>query len=142
MYKFQDDMAPRKKKSKNTAILGLMGLTLAILLAVVAFFISPPLVDFGREQSADLDEQLVTFEEDNPDIAEYVIDYSTAVLLWIIMFGLSLFFVSLFLPKDASRETLKMMGPSPANKEAVVKQLKKDLRAAKKRQRQRQRAKR
>ena len=123
---------PKEKKS-NTKALALMGFALAFLLGVVAYFVAPYLVDFGMSQDSNLEEQFQSFED---KYGANLIDYVAAGLLWLLLFIIVMLMAAAMSGKDPSRDSIKQMGPSPANKKAMVKQLKKDLRKAKRRARQ------
>jgi hypothetical protein len=122
-----------KKKKRSKALLPIMGLALAILLGVVAYFSAPALVELGKAQDSDLEDQFAEFEE---KYGENTVNYIAAGLLWMTLLGLSMFLAAALVGGDPEKEALKTMGPSPADKKAVVKALKRDLKEAKKRAKQ------
>jgi hypothetical protein len=128
------------KKRKPRPLLPVMGLLLAVALGVFSYFIAPTLVDFGVEQNDTIRKEVETFENDPPSgLPEKTFDYITAGFMWLILMGLFMFVASVAIGQDPEKESWKNMGPSPANKKAVAKQLKKDIKVAKRRQRERQR---
>ena len=129
------------KPKKKRPLLPVMGLSLAVLLGLVSYLAAPALLQFGEEQSTDLKDQLDDFRND-PDfdnLPDETPEYILMVVMWLITMGLAMFLVSAAIGTDPEKTTQQMMGPSPANKEAVIKQLKRDLKESKKRARQRKR---
>ncbi|RPI99523.1 MAG: hypothetical protein EHM39_06375 [Chloroflexi bacterium] len=137
--------APKvKKKPRGLPILGLM---LALALAAVAYGVSFPLVGFIEERYPDVRNQFDDLRDDfarrpwyqdSQDIhGNNIVEIIVAVVLWFVMMGLAMFAVSAALVgTDADREALKALPPSPADKKAMVKQMKKDLKDAKRRARE------
>ena len=105
-----------RKKRRSRALLPLLGLLLAVCFGVVAYVVAPMLVEFGEERSAGLKD---SFDEirANPDFPEHSVEYIAGALVWLVLMALSMFVV--------------------AAVDAVIKQLRKDLKEAKKRERQR-----
>lgn len=131
-----------EKPKKKRPLLPILGLSLAILLGVVAVMVAGPLLEFGEEQSDGFSKQLNQFRNDPQfeNLPDDTPEYVTAALLWFILMGLAMFIASAAVAgTDAERKAYSEMGPSPANKDAVVKQLKRDLKEAKKREQQRKR---
>lgn len=138
--------APREKK-KRARGLPILGLLLAIALAGVAYGISIPLVQFGENQSETVKDQ---FDELRNQFAQKewyqnnekyhgnnIVEIITAALLWFVMMGLSMFVVSATLVgTDPQRESWKYLPPSPADKKATVKQLRKEMKEAKRREKE------
>ena len=130
----------RRKKKKSNPLLPIMGLALAVLLGIVAYFVAPMALEFARDQSADLDKQVSDFEKDpQGGLPAESFEYVFAAVIWLVSFSLVMFITAAAIGEDPEKESVKMMGPSPANKKAVAKDLKKRIRAAKKRERERQR---
>lgn len=125
-----------RKKRRSRALLPLLGLLLAVCFGVVAYVTAPMLVEFGEEQSAGLKD---SFDEirANPDFPEHSVEYIAGALVWLVLMALSMYVVAAVIGEDPDKETWRLLGPPPANKDAVIKQLRKDLREAKKRERQR-----
>jgi hypothetical protein len=134
------------KKSKRRGV-PILGLILAIALAGVAYGISFPLVQLGEKQSDTVKTQFDDLRrefaskpwyQDTENIhGNNVVEIITAVVLWFIMMGFAMFAVSAALVgTDPEREALKTMPVSPANKKAMIKQMKKDLKDAKRRARE------
>ena len=73
----------------------------------------------------------------NPDFPEHSVEYIAGALVWLVLMALSMFVVAAVIGEDPDKETWRLLGPPPANKDAVIKQLRKDLKEAKKRERQR-----
>ena len=136
-----------KKKSGRRRWLPIMGLTLAVLLAIVSYVVAFPLVEFGRDQNPKIDNAVRDLRETFDGYSWYaenaqyhgnnIAEFIVAAVLWFVLMGLSMFVASLATyGTDPEREAWEKLGPSPANKKAVIKQLKKDLKEAKKRERQ------
>ena len=125
-----------RKKRRSRALLPLLGLLLAVCFGVVAYVTAPLLVEFGEERSAGLKD---SFDEirANPDYPEHAVEYIAGALVWLVLMALSMFAVAAVIGEDPDKETWRLLGPPPANKDAVIKQLRKDLKEAKKRERQR-----
>lgn len=125
-----------RKKRRSRALLPVLGIMLAVCFGVVAYFVAPILVEFGEEQSPGLKD---SFDEirANPDYPENSVDYIAAGLIWLVLMALTMFVAAAAIGEDPDKETWRLMGPPPADKDAVIKQLRKDLKAAKKRERQR-----
>jgi len=133
-----------KKKRRSKALLPIMGLTLAVLLGIVAYALAPlALEGLGsvneewRARIYQADDPLTPADESQEFQPNY--DYLMAVVLWVVLLGLAMTMVAAATGPAPEKETLKMMGPSPADKKALAKQLKKDLREAKKRAKKRKR---
>jgi hypothetical protein len=126
----------KKKRSRGVPILGL---TLAVLLAVVSFFVAPVLLDMAKDQFPDFKSQIDSFPDDKPSesLPDNTPEYVVAAALWLILMGLFMFLAAVAVGSDPERESWSQMGPSPADKKGMAKQLKKDLKAAKKRDRER-----
>lgn len=129
-------MSGGRKKRRSRALLPLMGLLLAICFGLVAYGVAPVLVEFGEEHNEGLKN---SFDEirNNPDYPENSVNYVTGALVWLVLMALSMFVVAVVIGEDPDKETWRLLGPSPANKDAVIKQLRKDIKEAKKRERQR-----
>lgn len=129
-------MSGGRKKRRSRALLPLMGLLLAICFGLVAYGVAPILVEFGEEHNEGLKN---SFDEirNNPDYPENSVNYVTGALVWLVLMALSMFVVAAVIGEDPDKETWRLLGPSPANKDAVIKQLRKDIKEAKKRERQR-----
>ena len=131
----------KKVRRRGVPILGLI---LAIALMGVAYGISFPLVTFAEQQNASVKTQFDDLRQEfaskpwyqnSEDIhGNNIVEIVTAVFLWFIMMGIAMLVVSVALVgTDEERETLRSMPPSPANKKAIVKQMKRDLKEAKRR---------
>ncbi|MBN1680631.1 MAG: hypothetical protein JW966_10085 [Anaerolineae bacterium] len=131
------DMAPKKKK-KSSGMLPVLGLVLAILLGVVAVIVGPlvveQLVKYDNNNNGNLERQFNDFDADYDPIT---VDYVVSGLLWLTMLALMMFVAAVFVGEDPEHEAVKTLGPSPANKKAVAKALRRDLREAKRRERER-----
>ncbi len=124
-----------------------MGLSLAVAVAVFAYFISFPLVTFGRERSETIDQSyhdLRQYFERYPRYTDYeryhgnnIVEILVAVVLWLIIMGLMMLIVGMTTYNtDPERKILKQMGPSPADKKKVAKELKKQLKELKRQERE------
>lgn len=125
-----------RKKRRSRALLPVLGLMLALCFGVVAYFVAPILIEFGEEQSPGLKDSFDDIRA-NPDYPENSVDYIAAGLIWLVLMALTMFIAAAAIGEDPDKETWRLMGPPPADKDAVIKQLRKDLKAAKKRERQR-----
>jgi hypothetical protein len=125
----------KKKKRGTRAFLPVLGLILAVLFAAVAYVVAPPLVDFIEGRSADIQ---VQFNDFRAEYGENVIDYIFTGLLWLVFLGLAVFLVSLAIGDDPEKEAFKYMGPPPADKKALAKAYKKELKERQKRAKQKQ----
>jgi len=130
---------PRKKQRRRG--IPILGLTLAVLLGVVSYFIAPVLLEMATDQFPDLKAQVDDFPNEKPmeSLPDNTPEYVVAVAIWLILMGLLMFVAAGAVGTDPEREAWNQMGPAPANKKAVAKQLRKDLKAAKKRDRERKR---
>jgi hypothetical protein len=137
-----------KRPKRNRAFLPILGLTLAILLGIVAYGVSIPLVKYAEDNNAKLNNQFddlrTSFDKYQwyTDNQKYhkgrIVEIVTAAVLWFVMMGTAMLVVSAsVVGTDPDRESWQKMGPSPADKKKVAKQLKKDLKEAKKRERKR-----
>ncbi len=125
----------------------IMGLSLAVAVAVFAYFISFPLVTFGRERSETIDQSyhdLRQYFERYHRYTDYeryhgnnIVEILVAVVLWLIIMGLMMLIVGMTTYNtDPERKILKQMGPSPADKKKVAKELKKQLKELKRQERE------
>ncbi len=138
---------PQKRERRTNRWLPIIGLTLAVLLAVSSYLIAFPLVDLGREQSETIDDaygdlrrQFASYDW-YADSERYhgnnIVEILVAAVLWLVLMGLAMLAVGVATyGTDPERRAWKQMGPPPANKKAVVKQLKKDLKEAKRQERE------
>jgi hypothetical protein len=112
-----------------------MGVVMAVSLGAVAYFLGPLFIDLGEDQSDDLARQ---FAEFRADYGENTLDYLASGLIFFLMLGLSALVVSAAIGTDVERETFKHMGPHPADKKAMMKAYKKELKERQRRAKQRQ----
>ncbi|MBP8972620.1 MAG: hypothetical protein KBH93_01990 [Anaerolineae bacterium] len=138
---------PQKRERRTNRWLPIIGLTLAVLLAVSSYLIAFPLVDLGREQSETIDDaygdlrrQFASYDW-YADSERYhgnnIVEILVAAVLWLVLMGLAMLAVGVATyGTDPERRAWKQMGPPPANKKAVVKQLKKDLKEVKRQERE------
>lgn len=129
-------MSGGRKKRRSRALLPLLGLMLAICFGVIAYVVAPMVVEFGEEQSAGLKNSFDDIRA-NPDFPENSVNYIAAALIWLVLMAISMFIVAGVIGEDPDKEAWRLLGPSPADKDAVIKQLRKDIKVAKKRERQR-----
>lgn len=125
----------QKKDTGFRAGTPILGLILAITLAVVAFGISVPLVSFLGDQFPDIGNQFDEFRanyKDNEMVHDYIVEVIMAALLWFVLLGAAMMISSIALGTNPEKEIWKEMPPSPADKKAMIKLMKKDLREAKK----------
>ena len=122
-----------KKKGRSKAFLPLVGIVLAVALGVVAYFVAPILIEFAEDQSADIARQFARFRV---DYGENAPDYVAACLLWMVMLAVTVFIVAAAIGEDPEKEVFRYMGPSPADRDKHIKQLRRELKEAKRRAKQ------
>ncbi len=131
----------KKKKSARRG-LPILGLVFAIAVGALSYGISSPLVKFGEERNPKLNTSIDNLRTNLEARQWYVnsekyhknkgVEIITAIVLWFVMMALAMFVVAAALfGTDPEKEAWRSMGPSPANKKATIKQMKKDLKAAK-----------
>lgn len=136
-----------KQQTRSSRWMPIIGLSLAVTVAVFAYFISFPLVEMGREKSDRLDQAYydlrAQFERYRwyVDSASYhgnnVVEILVALVLWLIVMGAAMLIVGMATyGTDPERKILKQMGPSPADKKKVARQLKKELKELKRQERE------
>lgn len=128
----------KKKKRGTKAFLPIIGIILAVLFAFVAYFAAPPLVEAleGLEfRGKTVDTQ---FDELRVKYGENIINYIFTALIWLVCLGISVFLVSLAVGDDPEKEAFKYMGPPPADKKAMAKYYKRELKERQKRAKQKQ----
>lgn len=133
------DQRQAKSKPSRNAFLPVMGLLFAALLVVVSYGLAPLVLQGLGSVNDDWDSRIRM--DGNPEefVKEYV--YLMTAILWFALMGLSMTVVSAAVGKDPETKSLRYLGAPPANKKAVAKQLKRDLRDAKRRARQQKRQK-
>jgi len=136
----------RIKRRRAPKGLPILGLVLAVALLAFSYGVSFPLVKFAEDQNTTIhntfDDLRQRFEEypwyrNNEQYhGNHIVEIITALVLWFVTMGLAMLLVSaLLIGTDPEKEAWKEMGTSPANKKAMIRQLKKDLKEAKKRER-------
>ncbi len=134
----------KPKRDMYKVMLPIMGLVFVALLAGVAYGLSPlalkAMGSFNEEWEQKLyaDDDPTTREDESKD---YDPQYRWLFMgiIWLALMGLGMTVVAgASMGTDPEKEAWKEMPAPPANKKAMVKQLKKDLRAAKKRARQKE----
>lgn len=139
--------ARARQQPRSRRWVPIAGLSLAVAVAIFAYFISFPLVEFGRERSETIDQSYRDLREYferykwYADSERYhgnnVVEIVVAVVLWLIVMGLGMLIVGIAAyGTDPERKVLKEMGPSPANKKAYARQLKRDLKELKRQERE------
>ncbi len=139
--------ARAKQPSRSRRWVPIMGLSLAVAVAVFSYFISFPLVDFGRERSETIDQSYHDLRQRMERYSWYnkyeryhgnnIVEILVAAVLWLIIMGLVMLTVGMATYNtDPERKVLKQMGPSPANKKKVAKELKKQLKELKRQERE------
>lgn len=117
------------------AFLPVMGLIFAALLIAIAYVLAPfALEGLGSIQDDWGRKIRVNEDPDGEFVQEYL--YLMAGMLWLVLMGFSMVIVAAAAGQDPERESLQQMSASPANKKAMAKQLKRELRDAKRRARQ------
>jgi G:T/U-mismatch repair DNA glycosylase len=133
----------KKRAPKGLPILGLL---LAIALLAFSYGVSFPLVKLAEDHSTKVhnafDDLRQKFEgyswyRNNEQYhGNHIVEIIATLVLWFVTMGSAMLLVSaLLIGTDPEREAWKEMSTSPANKKAMLKQLKKDLKEAKKRER-------
>jgi hypothetical protein len=130
--------SPPGKQKRGKGLLPIIGLTLAILFGLVAYFVAPSVVGLADKQDK-INTQLEQFR-DQQKYGGHIIIYVVAGTLWLFMLGLSVFFVSLSIGKDPDKDVFKYMPVSPANKKAYVKAKQRELKEVRKRAKERERS--
>lgn len=126
------------RKYQRTRGIPALGLALAVLLGIVSYFAAPLLLDFVGEQVPDFGSQVDNWATEKPYdwLPDATPDYLAGAALWLILMGVAMFVASAAAGRDPEREGWQHMGPPPANKKKVAKQLKKDLKIAQQRERE------
>lgn len=128
----------QKPSKKRSPWLPIMGITLAVLLGAIAYLVAPMLLDLIADQSSGFKKQMDDFQRDPQGLPEKSFEYVAAIVLWLVLMGVMMFIAAATVGPDPERESLQTMGPSPADKKAMVKDLQKRLKEAKKREREMQ----
>jgi hypothetical protein len=134
----------KPKRDMYKVMLPLMGLLFAVLLAGMAYGLSPLALKAVGSFNEEWDQKLyatddpATLQDESQDYdARY--RYLFMGIIWLALMGMGMTLVSAASTgTDPEKEAWKQMGAPPANKKAQLKQLKRDLKAAKKRSRQKQ----
>lgn len=128
------DYGQPKVKRRRKALLPVMGLVFAALLVVVAYGLAPIALEtigsFNDEWNAKI---RVNSDPDGELQTEFI--YLMTLVVWLALLGLSMAIAAAAIGKDPEKESLKDMSASPANRDALIKQMKRDLRDAKRRAR-------
>jgi hypothetical protein len=138
-------VAERLDKKGTPKGLPILGLLLAVALLAFSYGVSFPLVKFVDGQSSTMHnafndlrqyfEQYQWYKNNEQYHGNHIVEIITTLVLWFITMGLAMLVVSaLLIGTDPEKEAWRQMGTSPANKKAMVKQLRKDLKEAKKRE--------
>lgn len=137
--------APGHKKKGYRRGLPILGLVFAVSLAAFAYGIAGPVVGVLEGLDPSIETQFDEFRDEfksSEDIhGGHIVEIVFAGLLWFVLMGVSMLVVSVALGKSTEKEVWEGMAPSPANKKAMAKQLKKDLADAKRRAKAKQRKK-
>lgn len=128
------DYGQPKVKSHRRGLLPVMGLILAALLVVVAYGLAPIVLEAIGSFDQEWDAKIRANSDPNGELQTEFI-YLMTLVLWLALLGLSMTVAAVAIGKDPEKQTLKEMSVSPANKEALIKQMKRDLRDAKRRAR-------
>lgn len=128
------DYGQPKVKSRRKGLLPVMGLIFAALLVVVAYGLAPLVLETIGSFNDDWDAKIRVSSDPNGELQTEFI-YLMTLVLWLALLGLSMTVTAVAIGKDPEKQTLKEMSVSPANKEALIKQMKRDLRDAKRRAR-------
>jgi len=123
-----------KRKRRKTALVPLLGLVMATALGIIAYVAAPYLVGLLEDQSAAVARQLDAFRVDYGDKAP---DYVAALLMWVVALAILAFVAAAAIGEDPEKEAFKYMGPSPADRDKQVKMLRRELKDAKRRDKQR-----
>jgi hypothetical protein len=124
----------RRTRTRGIPVLGLM---LAVLLGIVSYFAAPVLLDAAADQFPSFARQLDDWPVEKPYafLPDNLPDYVAGAALWLVLMAVGMFVASAVVGRDPEREGWQNLGPPPANKKQVAKQLKKDLKAAQQRER-------
>jgi hypothetical protein len=139
-------MAAASGKDKQfKAGLPILGLILAIALAALSFGIAKAGVPIIEEQKPSVEQQFNDlrneFEADS-FLHENIVELVFAGMIWLALMAVSMFVVSAsMLGTSPDKEVWEHLPVSPADKKGMIKQMKRDLRDAKKKARTQKRQK-
>jgi hypothetical protein len=133
------------KEKRFKAGLPILGLILAIALAALSFGIAKAGIPILEEQKPSVEKQFNDlrneFEADS-FLHENIVELIFAGMIWFALMAVSMFVVSAsLLGTSPDKEVWEYMPVSPADKKGLIKQMKKDLRDAKKKARAQKRQK-
>ncbi len=143
-------MAATSGRKGFKAGLPILGMILAISLGALSYglaaeLVVPTLEDYKPEQEDSIKDQFDSLRnkyEEGSFLHDNIIELILAVMIWLVLMGLAMAIVSAtLLGTSPEKEVWDNMPVSPANKKGLVKQMKKDLREAKKKAKQQQRRK-
>lgn len=132
-----------EKKKPRRPWLPVLGLIFAIAVLAFSYGISTPLVKYAANHNTKM---ATSFHDLRTNFQKYkwytdsekyhkgkIVEIIAALVLWLVLMALSMFVVAATLiGTDPEKEVWDNLGPSPANKKATVKKMKKDLKQAKK----------
>jgi len=130
------------RKYRRTPGIPVLGVLLGVLLGIVSYFAAPALLDFVGEQAPKFGSQVDDWPTEKPYewLPDATPDYLAGAALWLTMMGVAMFVASAAAGRDPEREGWEHMGPPPANRKKVARQLKTDLKIAQQREREMKRA--
>lgn len=128
------DYGQPKVNTRRKGFMPVMGLIFAVLLVVVAYGVAPIVLEAIGSFNAEWDAKIRVNSDPNGELQTEFI-YLMTLVVWLALLGLSMTIAAVAIGKDPAKESLKEMSVSPANRDALVKQMKRDLRDAKRRAR-------
>ncbi|MBN1563843.1 MAG: hypothetical protein JXA10_08385 [Anaerolineae bacterium] len=127
------------KKKGFKAGLPILGLVLAIALGALSYGLATVAVPELEARQPDLKQDFNDLRNDqsNEFLQDNIIELIFAGVIWLVLMAVAMFVVSASLMgKSPEKEVWNNMPVSPADKKGMVKQMKKDLRQAKKKAKQ------
>lgn len=128
------DYGQPKVKTRRKGLLPVMGLIFAGLLVVVAYGVAPIALEAIGSFKADWDAKIRVNSDPSGELQTEFI-YLMTLIVWLALMGLSMAIAAVAVGKDPTKESFKDIAVSPANRDALIKQMKRDLRDAKRRAR-------
>lgn len=136
----------RKPTKRKLGLLPILGLLFAALLMGVAYGLSPLALKGLASVNEEWDQKLRA--QDNPatlpdESQDYDVRYRYLLMgvIWLAVMGISATVAAAAVGKNPEKKALKQMRPSPANRKAMVKELKRELKLAEQRAKQQRKQK-
>lgn len=139
-------MIQTKKKPKKLGILPIVGLIFAALLIAVAYGLSPLALKGLGSVNEEWDQKLRAADDPATAIDESAdydpqFRYLLMAVIWLVLMSFGTIVVASATRYNPDREILNQMVASPANKKAMIKELKRGLKEAERRAQQQRKQK-